>query len=204
MQGEAANRAETQLAVLVDLLEHLPRQPARADDEDVAQVVPAPAQSLEPLREKLCDTMWERVGIIRETAAMEEAARELASLDAALDGHFAGDAGRAFNLAWQDWMNLKSLVAVSRAITVAAIAREDSRGAHFRADFPEPGPLERSSFTSVAPGIAEALITTAAGLFAAIPAVIAYNHLVQRLKEFGTRMDDFALEFLNLVERHFA
>ncbi len=61
-----------------------------------------------------------------------------------------------------------------------------------------------ATFTSVAPGIAEALITTAAGLFAAIPAVIAYNHLVQRLKEFGTRMDDFALEFLNLVERHFA
>ena len=56
---------------------------------------------------------------------------------------------------------------------------------------------------SVAPGIAEALITTAAGLFAAIPAVIAYNILLQRIKEFGTQMDDFALEFLNMTERYF-
>ena len=57
---------------------------------------------------------------------------------------------------------------------------------------------------SVGPGISEALITTAAGLFAAIPAVIGYNHFVQRLKEFGTMMDDFGLEFVNIVERHFA
>ena len=56
---------------------------------------------------------------------------------------------------------------------------------------------------SVAPGIAEALITTAAGLFAAIPAVIAYNIYLQRIKEFGTQMDDFALEFLNMTERYF-
>jgi biopolymer transport protein TolQ len=56
---------------------------------------------------------------------------------------------------------------------------------------------------SVAPGIAEALITTAAGLFAAIPAVIAYNIFLQRIKEFGAQMDDFALEFLNMTERYF-
>jgi len=57
---------------------------------------------------------------------------------------------------------------------------------------------------SVGPGISEALITTAAGLFAAIPAVIGYNLFVQRLKEFGALMDDFSLELVNLVERHFA
>ncbi|MGO8787893.1 MAG: MotA/TolQ/ExbB proton channel family protein [Terriglobia bacterium] len=56
---------------------------------------------------------------------------------------------------------------------------------------------------SVAPGIAEALITTAAGLFAAIPAVIAYNIFLQRIKEFGTQLDDFTLEFLNMTERYF-
>jgi biopolymer transport protein TolQ len=56
---------------------------------------------------------------------------------------------------------------------------------------------------SVAPGIAEALITTAAGLFAAIPAVIAYNIFLQRIKEFGTQLDDFSLEFLNMTERYF-
>jgi len=56
---------------------------------------------------------------------------------------------------------------------------------------------------SVAPGIAEALITTAAGLFAAIPAVIAYNVFLQRIKEFGAEIDDFSLEFLNMTERYF-
>ena len=60
-----------------------------------------------------------------------------------------------------------------------------------------------ASLHSVAPGIAEALITTAAGLFAAIPAVIAYNIFLQRIKEFGAQMDDFSLEFLNMTERYF-
>ena len=55
----------------------------------------------------------------------------------------------------------------------------------------------------VGPGIAEALITTAAGLAAAIPAVFFYNQLSQRVKIFATEMDDFALEFLNIAERNF-
>jgi len=61
-----------------------------------------------------------------------------------------------------------------------------------------------ATLRSVAPGISEALVTTAAGLFAAIPAVMAYNHFIQRVKQFGSLMDDFALEFINIVERHFA
>lgn len=55
----------------------------------------------------------------------------------------------------------------------------------------------------VAPGIAEALIATAAGLFAAIPAVYFYNYLSQRVKLFASDMDDFAMEFLNIAERNF-
>lgn len=58
-----------------------------------------------------------------------------------------------------------------------------------------------ATLRAVAPGISEALITTAAGLFTAIPAVIAYNHYTQQIREFGARMDDFGLEFLNTVER---
>ncbi len=57
-----------------------------------------------------------------------------------------------------------------------------------------------ATLRAVAPGISEALITTAAGLFAAIPAVIAYNHFAANLKEFGSRMDDFGMEFLNAAE----
>jgi len=55
----------------------------------------------------------------------------------------------------------------------------------------------------VAPGIAEALIATAAGLFAAIPAVYFYNLFATRVKLFASEMDDFALEFLNIAERNF-
>jgi len=60
-----------------------------------------------------------------------------------------------------------------------------------------------TSLGAVAPGIAEALVTTAAGLAAAIPAVYFYNLLTQRVKSFATEMDDFSLEFLNIVERNF-
>jgi biopolymer transport protein TolQ len=55
----------------------------------------------------------------------------------------------------------------------------------------------------VAPGIADALVATAAGLFAAIPAVYFYNALSNRVKLFASEMDDFAMEFLNIVERNF-
>jgi len=61
-----------------------------------------------------------------------------------------------------------------------------------------------ASIQAVAPGIAEALFTTAAGLFAAIPAVIAYNHFIARIKNIASEMDDFSAEFLNLVERSFS
>ena len=60
-----------------------------------------------------------------------------------------------------------------------------------------------SSIQAVAPGIAEALIATAAGLAAAIPALMAYNHFVQRIKVLATDMDNFSHEFLNIAERHF-
>jgi len=63
------------------------------------------------------------------------------------------------------------------------------------------GDAGAATLRAVAPGISEALITTAAGLFAAIPAVIAYNGFTHSLREFGARMDDFTLEILNFIER---
>lgn len=65
------------------------------------------------------------------------------------------------------------------------------------------GAAGSTSLLSVGPGISEALIATAMGLFAAIPAAMAYNRFGQQLKEMGNRMDDFSLEFLNLIERSF-
>jgi biopolymer transport protein TolQ len=56
-----------------------------------------------------------------------------------------------------------------------------------------------TSLRTVGPGISNALIATAVGLFAAIPAAIAYNYFSHAIREIGARMDDFALEFLNLA-----
>jgi fumarate reductase flavoprotein subunit len=111
------------------------------------------SSTLEPIREQLYDVMWEKVGIIRDATGLLEAQAALNALDRALDGYSLASPERAYNLTWHDWLNLKSLVAVSRAIAAAAIARRDSRGAHFRSDFPACGSLEQSSFTSIRNGI---------------------------------------------------
>jgi fumarate reductase flavoprotein subunit len=105
--------------------------------------------NLEPLRETLFDLMWEKVGIIRDAQGLKDALGVLSGFDSELDAYTLADHSRAFNLSWHDWMNLKSLVQVSRVIAEAALAREDSRGAHFRADFPKAGALETSTYTSV-------------------------------------------------------
>ncbi|HTA42674.1 MAG TPA: MotA/TolQ/ExbB proton channel family protein [Bryobacteraceae bacterium] len=69
--------------------------------------------------------------------------------------------------------------------------------------FQNLGQAGSTSLRSVGPGIADALIATAVGLFAAIPAAIFYNHFGYLLKQMGARMDDFSLEFMNLIERSF-
>ena len=69
--------------------------------------------------------------------------------------------------------------------------------------FGDIGATGSTSITAVAPGISEALINTAAGLFAAIPALLAYNHFVQKMRNARGEMEDFTLEFMNLTERNF-
>ena len=69
--------------------------------------------------------------------------------------------------------------------------------------FHDLGQLGSASLRVVAPGISEALLVTAAGLAAAIPAAVFYNHFGQSIKEMGARMDDFSLEFMNMAERSF-
>jgi biopolymer transport protein TolQ len=69
--------------------------------------------------------------------------------------------------------------------------------------FEDIGRMQTTSLTVVAPGISEALITTAMGLLAAIPAAVFFNYFSSRVKVLSSMMDDFALEFLNIVERNF-
>jgi biopolymer transport protein TolQ len=69
--------------------------------------------------------------------------------------------------------------------------------------FADIGRMGTANLAVVAPGISEALINTAAGLAAAIPAAVFYNFYTTRIKVLASMVDDFALEFLNIVERHF-
>ncbi len=112
---------------------------------------PGESGDLEAMREQLQTTMWDDAGIVRDAASLARAAGALDVLGRELSNYAIPSAARdrAFNLTWHDWLNLTNLVAVSRAIVRAAIAREDSRGAHFRADFPETGSLAESAFIRV-------------------------------------------------------
>ena len=67
--------------------------------------------------------------------------------------------------------------------------------------FQNIGATGAANLAVVAPGISEALITTAAGIFAAIPAVIAYNHILGKIKRLAIDMDGFSNDFLNIVQR---
>jgi fumarate reductase flavoprotein subunit len=102
---------------------------------------------LNRLREQLLDTMWDDVGVVRDAAGLDRGLAALDAIEAELLATGAADGNRAFNLTWHDWLNLRSLVEVSRVIALAARKRENSRGAHFRSDFPEPGELATSWFT---------------------------------------------------------
>ena len=108
-----------------------------------------PPGDLEAIREALYDCMWQDVGIVRTAAGLQRALGTLDALDARLDASGVADGDRTFNLTWHDWINLKNLVAVSRVIARSALAREDSRGAHFREDFPSTSDLDASAFVVV-------------------------------------------------------
>ncbi|MDB5802849.1 MAG: Succinate dehydrogenase flavoprotein subunit [Betaproteobacteria bacterium] len=108
-----------------------------------------PAGDINAVREALYDLMWDDVGISRTAESLRRGLARLAELRTQLDAIGVADGDRAYNLTWHDWLNLANLIRVSQVITTAALAREDSRGAHFRADFPATGDLPSSTYTVV-------------------------------------------------------
>lgn len=107
------------------------------------------AGDIEMIRNALAECMWDDVGISRNRESLLQARNKLDELGKQLDQTGVGNIDRQYSITWQDWMNLRNLILVSKAVTEAALSRENSRGAHYRDDFPEPGPLESSYFTAV-------------------------------------------------------
>ncbi len=99
------------------------------------------------LRERLMNIMWEDVGVIRNAEGLTNGLNCLQQIKAELLETGVGEINRTFNLSWHDWLNLQNLIEISEVIAQAAFARENSRGAHFREDYPDPGDFNSSHFT---------------------------------------------------------
>lgn len=103
--------------------------------------------NIQKLLIQLQEIMWDDVGIIRTRVGIERGIKRITAIsDELMQTGVAGD-NLAFNLTWHDWLNLRSLCDVSTLIAKAALMRENSRGAHYRDDFPESGAMEGSTFT---------------------------------------------------------
>jgi len=99
------------------------------------------------LRKTLQDAMWDDVGVMRTKDGMQRGLERVAEVSSELLETGVASDNLAFNLTWHDWLNLRSLCDVSQVITKAGLARDNSRGAHFREDFPDSGSMEASYFT---------------------------------------------------------
>ena len=108
-----------------------------------------PPGNLTSLRNQLLDVMWDDVGIMRDANGLKRGLRRIDEIDVELSATGVAPDNLAFNLSWHDWLNLRSLVDMSKVIASAALSRENSRGAHFREDFPETGAMDDSYFTVV-------------------------------------------------------
>jgi succinate dehydrogenase/fumarate reductase flavoprotein subunit len=88
------------------------------------------------LRDELKALMWEQVGLVRHAAGLEAAAKALEDLQQRA-ARAAVQGTPRLNAEWQEWLNLDSMVTVSQMIVASALIREESRGSHYRSDFPD-------------------------------------------------------------------
>ena len=140
-------------AYAADMTDHQAIDEARLQFEIDRAMTPfrnnGDAANVHGLRERLMDVMWNQVGVTRNETDLRAAIDHLDTLGAELRASGLGNQDKAFNLAWQEWLNVDNLIDISRVIAEAALARENSRGAHYREDYPETGSLPASYYTLV-------------------------------------------------------
>lgn len=103
--------------------------------------------NIQALRTELQNAMWDYVGVLRTGAGMARGLDRISEIRSELMAVGLSGENLAFNLTWHDWLNMRSLCDISEVIALAGIERENSRGAHYREDFPEEGDIETSYFT---------------------------------------------------------
>ena len=147
-------------------------------DGDESVIQDAVAAALQPfdqpvgdlllIRERMQRITWDDIGIIRDAAGLRRALAALEALEDELEAAGVPDGPRLSNMTWHDWLNLRSQILIGRTIAVAALLREDSCGAHFRADHPETDSLESSRNTLVSLRDGELAVDTQAVAFSRV------------------------------------
>ena len=124
-------------------------------DEELARAIaPLSAKpgNIQDLRNRLMNVMWDDVGVMRDASGIKRGIERIAALKLEMETIGVASNNLAFNLSWHDWLNLQSLIHTSEVIAKAGLSRENSRGAHFREDFPDAGPMDQSYFTVATDG----------------------------------------------------
>ena len=124
-------------------------------DEELARAIaPLSAKpgNIQDLRNRLMNVMWDDVGVMRDASGIKRGIERIAALKLEMETVGVASNNLAFNLSWHDWLNLQSLIHTSEVIAKAGLSRENSRGAHFREDFPDAGPMDQSYFTVATDG----------------------------------------------------
>jgi succinate dehydrogenase / fumarate reductase flavoprotein subunit/fumarate reductase flavoprotein subunit len=131
-----------------------------------------PGQSPYPMRRHLNELMWEQGGLVRDALGLAEATRQLRALGGELES-VGVPGGRAYNPGWQEALNLENLLTVAPLVIAAAAHREESRGSHYRRDFPQPDDRRWLRRVTVRQQAGEAVVSTTPVIFSRLPPEMA-------------------------------
>jgi len=114
-----------------------PAQVKAIMEEVLRPLQKASGERIYAVRSEIEDLMWEQVGLVRHATGLRQALVKLAELTERLQRVAVPDF-RGYNLAWGAWLDVRSILTVAKLTSLSALARTESRGSHYRSDYPEP------------------------------------------------------------------